>query len=244
VETDQLSNQFATSMPSLASIQQFPRRDRLQLLRRKIALLANSNILLRTIFAFAIIALAYLIASTQLLSFNNIKFSQSTGKLEVLLSKVPPQWSEADQETLNIMLERRVKKKSIKYLQKDDISNFPCEILKPINQIWHEKSGGSFSFASQRNIYLDLESDSRNEPQENIYEKFYKKVGWKNSQTNILLRYSEILRKVDSKKSDQVEEMKGMLPLPRHNDDTMSKPSGMNKEEFSALLSRLKECNI
>lgn len=78
-------------------------------------------------------------------------------------------WKEADKETANVMLNASSKESS-SYLSEDDIKGLPTEVLRKINQLWVEHSGGCFGFSVQKKIYLEV---SKN------YDKLGDRLGWK-----------------------------------------------------------------
>ncbi|MDX2216838.1 MAG: GUN4 domain-containing protein [Oculatellaceae cyanobacterium bins.114] len=91
------------------------------------------------------------------------------------------QWREADQETWLVMIEvgdRTYKR----YLDLDDIQNFPCDHLRIIDRLWVAYSktpdhpNGKWGFSVQKTIWQDCGSpmDYNDE-----WEKFGDRVGWR-----------------------------------------------------------------
>jgi len=78
-------------------------------------------------------------------------------------------WKEADKETANVMLNASSKESS-SYLSEDDIKGLPTEVLRKINQLWVEHSGGRFGFSVQKTIYLEASKD---------YDRLGDRLGWK-----------------------------------------------------------------
>ena len=85
-------------------------------------------------------------------------------------------WKEADEETRRVML-AVVKREEENYLDYESIDNFPCEDLRTIDQLWVKYSDGKFGFSVQKRIYQGL--GGTREYNEDIWEKFADKVGWK-----------------------------------------------------------------
>lgn len=64
-------------------------------------------------------------------------------------------WKEADEETFKVMLEVAGREKQ-RYLEREDIRQFPCEDLRIIDQLWVNYSNGHFGFSVQKEIYLSV----------------------------------------------------------------------------------------
>jgi GUN4-like len=100
-------------------------------------------------------------------------------KLENLL--LEQNWKEADEETLQIMCHCSFNGG----FPESVLIEFPCEVLRTIDELWIRYSEGRFGFSVQRDCYLSfLEKqglddetyprDDRSEP----WRKFGKAVGW------------------------------------------------------------------
>ena len=63
-------------------------------------------------------------------------------------------WKEADDETDRLMLQVAGREKQ-RYLDLDDIRQFPCEDLRTIDQLWVQYSDGHFGFSVQKEIFLE-----------------------------------------------------------------------------------------
>lgn len=89
-------------------------------------------------------------------------------------------WKDADEETLEIMLQI-ANKRVIHYLRKEDIENFPCEDLLAIDQLWIKYSKGLFGFSMQSNIFGELGGFSafRFDERDRAWMNFGTKVGWR-----------------------------------------------------------------
>ncbi|MGB8689202.1 MAG: GUN4 domain-containing protein [Microcoleus sp.] len=96
-------------------------------------------------------------------------------------SALPDDWVSANDLTNKIILEklseiRRSKGNLVKAtsnsVDANELVDFPCEILKSIDQLWSYYSFGRFGFSIQLSIY---------EACENL-EKFYESVGWEYSE--------------------------------------------------------------
>jgi len=78
-------------------------------------------------------------------------------------------WKEADRETGRIMLEVAGREKD---LDNESIDNFPCEILRTIDQLWVEYSVGRFGFSVQKGIYEEMGEGYIG------FTDFARRVGW------------------------------------------------------------------
>ncbi|MEG4865250.1 MULTISPECIES: serine/threonine-protein kinase [unclassified Microcoleus] len=85
-------------------------------------------------------------------------------------------WQEADEETVNKMLEVAGRTKD-GWLRGEDIDRFPCEDLRTIDQLWVKYSNGRFGFSVQKRIYESL-GGSR-EYDRKIWAAFGDRVGWR-----------------------------------------------------------------
>ena len=64
-----------------------------------------------------------------------------------------------------------------RYLDPDDLLNFPCEELQTINDLWVKYSDGKFGFTLQKQIWLDCGGGyGKNEYE--AYKKFHRRVRW------------------------------------------------------------------
>jgi serine/threonine protein kinase len=95
-------------------------------------------------------------------------------KLRELLAQ--GKWKEADGETGRVML-AVAKREEEGWLDVESIDDFPCEDLRTIDQLWVKYSYGKFGFSVQKRIYQGL--GGTKECDENIWEAFGDKVGWK-----------------------------------------------------------------
>ncbi|MBO1057284.1 MAG: protein kinase [Dolichospermum sp. JUN01] len=85
-------------------------------------------------------------------------------------------WKEADEETVRVML-AVAKREKEGWLDVEHIDNFPCEDLRTIDQLWVKYSDGRFGFSVQKRIYQGF--GGTREYNEEIWEKFGDKVGWR-----------------------------------------------------------------
>ncbi|MCC5668735.1 GUN4 domain-containing protein [Nostoc sp. CHAB 5784] len=86
-------------------------------------------------------------------------------------------WQEADQETVQIILQvaRRQKEGSLKA---KDLKNFSCSDICMIDQLWIEASQGQFGFSVQRNIWFSVDGQpGKFDPP--IFRNFGDSVGWR-----------------------------------------------------------------
>ncbi|XDE65101.1 GUN4 domain-containing protein [Arthrospira platensis BEA 1257B] len=89
------------------------------------------------------------------------------------------QWEAADEETTKMMC-RVAGKTSRRYLDDDDIKNFPGEDLRIIDGLWVKHSRGRFGFSVQKQIYINCGGlpDGRY-PGDTIWERYCGEVGWR-----------------------------------------------------------------
>lgn len=85
-------------------------------------------------------------------------------------------WREADEETLNKMLEAAGRTEEGR-LRREDIDRFPCEDLRTIDRLWVQYSNGRFGFSVQKRIYHSRGGTT--EYNEKIWESFGFWVGWR-----------------------------------------------------------------
>jgi hypothetical protein len=93
-------------------------------------------------------------------------------------------WHEADEETLNVMLEV-AGQKDRGYLEREDLEQFPCEDLRIIDQLWVKFSGGRFGFSVQKRIYLETGNKLNGQEYDEEYERFGDRVGWRENKESL-----------------------------------------------------------
>ena len=90
-------------------------------------------------------------------------------------------WQEADQETNRIMVAVAGQTEQ-RFLDIDDIKNFPCDDLQSIDQLWVKFSGGRFGFSVQKQIWLEvggkLDFGKDTAALASAYHKLSDRVGW------------------------------------------------------------------
>jgi GUN4-like len=127
------------------------------------------------------------------------------------------EWREADAETAWIFYQIMVKENHQDW--KKLLNNFPCEILKEINQLWLLYSEGKFGFSLQAETYRGVIgpidrtlltysiSVTRGISQQEKWGNFGVLVGWKQGEE--WLRYEKIMNQLS-----ELENIKnGVLPL-------------------------------
>ncbi|MGJ3249222.1 MAG: GUN4 domain-containing protein [Elainellaceae cyanobacterium] len=91
-------------------------------------------------------------------------------------------WKEADQETLNVMLEVTNQKEQ-GYLSLESLRNFPCDDLRIIDQLWVKFSGGKFGFSVQKDIWVEVGGKLDFGEDEDAARQAYRKMsdinGWR-----------------------------------------------------------------
>jgi len=86
-------------------------------------------------------------------------------------------WQEADEETLDVMLEV-AEQKDKGHLDGEDIHKFPCKDLRTIDQLWVKFSGGRFGFSVQKQIYVETGNSLDNQYHGESWKRFCHQVGW------------------------------------------------------------------
>jgi len=89
------------------------------------------------------------------------------------------QWREADYETYVVMLEVAGCTQK-RYLDIEDIQQFPCDDLQIIDRLWVASSTGLFGFSVQKQIYFECGAKLNGKyPGAEIWETFGDRVGWR-----------------------------------------------------------------
>lgn len=122
--------------------------------------------------AIAVIEFATSVSNT---SSNNLRAGIKIDyrKLEALLKD--KKWKEADEETINVMLQPYQKKEqdwleAMYYEKAEYIKHFPRKDLETIDNLWVKYSGGRFGFRVQKRIWEEVKED---------YDAFGDRVGWR-----------------------------------------------------------------
>ncbi|MGJ3245132.1 MAG: GUN4 domain-containing protein [Elainellaceae cyanobacterium] len=93
-------------------------------------------------------------------------------------------WKEADQETLNVMLEV-TNQKAKGYFSLESLRNFPCDDLRIIDQLWVKFSGGKFGLSVQKEIWVEVGGKLDFGEDEDAARQAYRKMsdinGWQNA---------------------------------------------------------------
>jgi hypothetical protein len=99
------------------------------------------------------------------------------GKLQSLL--MAGNFKEADLETTSVILDAVAKSRDD--LTPDDMTKFPCNILKVIDRLWRDYSGDRFGFSRQLAIYQEVGGSLETLRAQNgqILEKYGDQVGWR-----------------------------------------------------------------
>lgn len=100
-------------------------------------------------------------------------------------------WEEADKTTLDLML-NSVNRNDEGWFSEDIITNFPCDDLKIINQLWSKYSDNRFGFSAQKNAYLNSGNNLLNY-NVNSFKNFATTIGWYDNEwlPKTELNYSE-----------------------------------------------------
>jgi len=90
------------------------------------------------------------------------------------------QWEAADDETYRLMI-TTVGKEEGQLFTADELLNFPCDVLKAIDDLWVRHSNGRFGFSVQKNLYLSKEVGgvANGKYNKKSWDKFCQINGWK-----------------------------------------------------------------
>ncbi|MTJ47207.1 GUN4 domain-containing protein [Dolichospermum sp. UHCC 0259] len=89
-------------------------------------------------------------------------------------------WKDADYETDLVMLKAvgREKGDGI-WIKDEELLNFPCTDLRTIDKLWVKYSNCQFGFSVQKEIYLRVGGILDGKSQDEAWDKFSEKVGWR-----------------------------------------------------------------
>lgn len=85
-------------------------------------------------------------------------------------------WQEADQSTLDLML-TSVNRNNEGWFSEDVVSDFPCDDLKIIDQLWSKYSDNRFGFQAQKEVYIKSGNDLLDYDVNN-FKNFASTIGW------------------------------------------------------------------
>jgi serine/threonine-protein kinase len=97
-------------------------------------------------------------------------------KLRDLL--VAGNWKDADYETYLVMLQAVGREKN-DWIRDEELLNFPCTDLRTIDSLWVKYSNGKFGFSVQKQIYLECGGKADGKYDEEVWEEFTDRVGWR-----------------------------------------------------------------
>lgn len=117
-------------------------------------------------------------------------------------------WREADEETLNVMLQAASQPANT-FLVSDDITKLPYRDLQTINQLWLSYSKEQFGFSIQQRIYQDVGED---------WTSFIESVGWLNLEvipppirTSPPATHPDFLKRQKQRRKQQLESVENRL---------------------------------
>jgi GUN4-like/Caspase domain len=134
-------------------------------------------------------------------------------------------WEEADRETLAVMLQA-ANRKSQGWLGANSLSQFPCQDLHTINQLWVSASSGHFGFSVQKKIWAECGrpmSSGKN------WDCFCVEVGWQYCSGIAYVQYSDLKKNPSTSPA-------GELPIALFQ-------VGTRYARFSYLAQRLRNCS-
>ncbi|NEU74400.1 protein kinase [Hassallia byssoidea VB512170] len=145
----------------------------------------------RELLGIATIELSDKIQPTQLdILPSNVDFAQ----LEDLLKA--KQWKQADRQTYLVMLQA-VDRHKQGWMKAQELSNFPCAVLRKIDQLWKVYSDGKFGLSIQQQIWRKINSSSVNLDIATFCE-FGNCVGWRKNDK--WLKYDNFTFSLESQK--------------------------------------------
>ena len=97
-------------------------------------------------------------------------------RLESLLKA--GKWRDADLETRNLML-KLTKREQEEWLILKDVTNFPRQELRKMDQLWVKYSKGKFGFSVQKQIWLDLGGKDGNWNDWDTFQRLGSRIGWR-----------------------------------------------------------------
>lgn len=90
------------------------------------------------------------------------------------------QWKEADHETYRLMITTVGKEEGQYFTSKEEILNFPCDVLLTIDHLWVTHSQGKFGFSVQKDIYVNqCGGVPDGQYDQKAFRKFGDAVGWR-----------------------------------------------------------------
>lgn len=108
------------------------------------------------------------------LQANPVDYSKLDGLLKAHL------WKEADRETYLVMLQA-VNRQKEGWMRAKELSNFPCTVLRKIDQLWEVNSDGKFGLSVQQRIWRSI-SGSPNMFDSATLCEFANYVGWRRNE--------------------------------------------------------------
>lgn len=156
---------------------------------------------------------------------------------------VTEQWKAADRQTWELIKQVAVKDGNYGGISFSELESFSCYDLRTIDNLWFEHSQGHFGLKVQKQIYESL-AGKKLEADRIIFQSFALYAGWKkdtDSSDREYKKYSELTFSLNAPK--------GHLPaLSSIFWDYQLGVSDLSRaeehEKFSALVLRLKKCNI
>ncbi|MEH2127506.1 serine/threonine-protein kinase [Nostoc sp.] len=100
-------------------------------------------------------------------------------------------WKDADNETYLVMLQA-VDRKEGEWIRNKELLNFPCKDLRTIDRLWVKYSNGQFGFSVQKEIYLSVGGKVDGEYQQEVWEKFGARVGWRIDSNDNWINYNKV----------------------------------------------------
>lgn len=99
-------------------------------------------------------------------------------------------WKAADEETRNLIVKVANREKE-GWLDISAVKSFPCDVLRKIDRLWMNYSGGRFGFNIQNKIYQECGGKLDNTYDEKALSCFTQRVGWQVE--NQPIEYEELI---------------------------------------------------
>ena len=95
----------------------------------------------------------------------------------------------ADEETFKVMLKAADRERD-GWLNSNALSNFPCQDLQTIDQIWVAASKGKFGFSVQKELYLKCDGILDWQYHADAWRNFCQENGWQVNNSYVPVTYS------------------------------------------------------
>ncbi|MEM9215355.1 MAG: GUN4 domain-containing protein [Cyanobacteria bacterium P01_F01_bin.150] len=98
------------------------------------------------------------------------------------------EWKSADSETFDVML-KAAQRQEQGWFDTPGIEQFPSQDLRTIDQLWMKASDGRFGFSVQRELYVECGGVLDRQLNQEAWNKFCERNGWKENGTYVSTEY-------------------------------------------------------